>query len=69
MALRVGGVGPVRESSRTGWDYLAAFGRPDGPVWTWGRSRLATLGSPMRSGAQLTTNLELVRTRGIRLFN
>ena len=62
MALRVGLVGPVGDESEADGDYYWATG--DGPRWLWApRLQVAVFG--LCSGLQLTTNLELVRTRGI----
>ena len=62
MALRVGLVGPVDDVSEADGDYRWATG--DGPRWLWAPSlQVADFG--LCSGLQLTTNLELVRTRGI----
>ena len=62
MALRVGLVGPVGDVSEAGGDYYWATS--DGPYWLRIHSlQVADFG--LCSGLQLTTNLELVRTRGI----
>src|SRR5260370_17087821 len=60
MALRVGCIGPWPEASGLGWDCSGAT--LDGPGWDLG---VEGLGCLRVSGARLTTDLELVRTRGI----
>ena len=75
MALRVGPIGLVLEAAGLGWVYLDALtGVWAEPVRTGGGGhKLGVLlrkgGCPQFTGGQLTTNLELVRTRGLRLFN
>ena len=68
MALRVGSVGLRLEAGGSGLDWLWLFGAKVGLE----RNHL-WIGPAMlfsgQIGRQLTTNLELVRTRGIRLFN
>ena len=68
MALRVGFVGLRLEAGGSVLDWLWLFGAEVGLDWNrlWIGPAMLFTG---QIGRQVTTSLELVRTRGIRLFN